>query len=92
MDIDEKFIKSLRVHVKPESLVDEKIWQEWFEALRGTDSYGKKIYKLAQSKQMAWPLSNAEDTVGNYLDNKFSTVKKMLGWEAKRTLDRKSVV
>ena len=86
MHLDDKFFRDLKIHVRPEDLVDEEIWQEFFEVLSRTPSFEKKVILLAKSKNLPWPPSYLNESIGQYLQLKFSVVKKSLGWDAKRTL------
>jgi len=86
MSIDDKFIKDLKTAVKPEYLISDNIWFDWFNTFNGTYVYEKKVLQVAKSKKMIWPASKSDETFGYYLAMQFSKIKNMLGWDAKRTL------
>lgn len=86
VNIDDKFLKDLKVAVKPETLITDSIWFEWFNAFNGTDVFEKKVIQVAKSKKLIWPSSKSDETFGDYLAMQFSKVKNSLGWDAKRTL------
>jgi len=86
VNIDDKFLKDLKVAVKPECIIDDSIWWDWFNTFKGTHVYEKKVHQVAKSKKMVWPTSKSDETFGYYLAMQFSRVKSVLGWDAKRTL------
>ena len=86
MSIDDKFMKDLKVAVKPECLIDDSIWFDWFNTFNRTNIYEKKVLHVAKSKKLAWPATKSDETFGYYLAMQFSKVKNSLGWDAKRTL------
>lgn len=86
MRIDDEFFKALHTNFNPESLIDDRIWKEWFDTLSRTEVFGKKVIHSAKSKQMVWPTFYSNETFGYYLEMKFSLVKESLGWKAIRTL------